>query len=144
MKSTTIRTFSELDTLDNLEDRFRYLSLGGSVGEITFGSEREVNQRFYRSPQWRQVRSFVRARDLGCDLGVQEFPISGQIYVHHMNPMSAADIVHGDPSILDPEFLISVSLTTHNAIHYGDSSLLPSEYVERMPGDTKLWGKEVR
>lgn len=94
---------------------------------------------FYTSTQWRQVRNFVIARDNGCDLGVDGYEIYDRVVIHHMNPMSAKDITHGDPGILDPEFLITTSHRTHNAIHYGDERLLLRPLVERRPGDTKLW-----
>jgi hypothetical protein len=134
-----IRTYSELRRLDTLEDRFRYLSLRGEVGDITFGFDRYINQRFYTSREWRNIRSFIIARDEGCDLGVEGYDIHDRPYIHHMNPMTVRDIVEGDPSILDPEFLITVTHRTHNGIHYGDESSLPQQLVERKPGDTKLW-----
>ena len=134
-----VRTYSGLSQLDTLEDRFKYLMLGGYVGDMTFGFDRWINQQFYRSTQWRQIRQHIIARDLGCDLGVEGFEIHSRLYIHHMNPMTAGDIRDGDESILDPEFLITTTHITHNAIHYGDERLLPRVPVERRPGDTKLW-----
>lgn len=134
-----IRRYSELRRIDSYEERFEYLSLKGSVGEKTFGFERYVNQNFYRSTQWRQVRHEVIARDLGCDMGVADHEIFDRVIIHHMNPMTVDEIVHGEDQILNPEFLITVSHGTHNAIHYGDSNLLPKPLVERRPGDTRLW-----
>jgi len=134
-----IRTYSELRHLDTLEERYKYLALHGQVGDITFGFDRYLNQDFYRSTQWRNIRNVVILRDYGCDLGVEGYDIHDKIYVHHMNPMNVEDIVEGDARILEPEFLISVTHRTHNAIHYGDISLLPRKLVERKPGDTKLW-----
>lgn len=136
---TITRTYSELRRLDTFEDRFRYLSLGGRVCETTFGGNRWINQGFYTSVQWRQVRNYVITRDLGCDLGIEGYEIHDKIYIHHMNPMGVHDITEGDPSILDPEFLITTTHRTHNAIHYGDEKQLPRQFVERSPGDTKLW-----
>jgi len=136
---TMIRTFSELKRLETFEERFRYLSLHGRVGVTTFGFDRYINQQFYRSRQWRQIREHVIVRDNGCDMGVDGWEIHERILIHHMNPMGVNDIVHGDDSILDPEFLISVTHRTHNAIHYGDESLLARPLMERRPGDTKLW-----
>lgn len=136
---TRLRTYSELMELETLEERFRYLSLRGTVAEETFGWERGVNQDFYNSTQWRRVRSFVIVRDDNNDLGVEGFRIPSELHVHHMNPMSVDDIVHGNPDILDPEYLISCSHRTHNAIHYGDERLLPRQLVERRPGDTIPW-----
>jgi len=134
-----IRTYSELRRLDSLLERFRYLSLGGHVGDATFGFDRWINQQFYRSTQWRQLRSHIIARDLGCDLGVEGYEIHNRLYIHHLNPMTKRDIIDGDESILDPEFLITTTHVTHNAIHYGDERQLPRLLVERRAGDTKLW-----
>lgn len=116
-----------------------YLSLKGRVGESTFGFDRYINQKFYTSTQWRQVRDHVIARDLGMDLACDGYEIHDKVIIHHMNPMTADDIIHGDSDILDPEFLITTTHLTHNAIHYGDPSLLRPQFVERVPGDTKLW-----
>lgn len=134
-----IRTYSDLRRIDDFEERFHYLSLPGSVGERTFGSERYLNQRFYRSYEWKHVRNHVIARDLGCDLGVEGYEIHNRPIIHHMNPMSRDQIAHGDESIIDPEFLITTTHRTHNAIHYGDENLLVGTYKPRRPGDTKLW-----
>lgn len=133
------RCYSELVRLATFQERFEYLDLRGQVGEATFGSARWVNQRFYTSPQWRRVRDFVVVRDNGCDLGVPGHEVHVDILVHHMNPMTVEDIVEGADWILDPEFLITTSKRTHNAIHYGDESLIPRPVVARQPGDTKLW-----
>lgn len=136
---TETRSYTELLKLNTLEDRYRYLALRASVGLETFGYERHVNQRFYASTEWRSIRNYVIARDLGCDLGVPDFEIFGRNYIHHMNPMTVQDIRHGNKDILDPEFLITTSHSTHNAIHYGDESQLPRPFVPRRPGDTALW-----
>lgn len=133
------RSYSDLRRLETLEERYRYLALHGEVGQQTFGFDRWMNQQFYASTQWRQLRHFVIVRDNGCDLGVPGFEIHDRVYIHHMNPMTVEDITHGNAEILDPEFLISVSLRTHNAIHYGDEKLLPRPLVARTPGDTNLW-----
>lgn len=133
------RTYRDLRRFSTFEERFDYLSLRGRVGEATFGFDRYINQRFYRSTEWKEARTFVIARDLGCDLGVPGYEIHAEILVHHMNPMNVDHIVHGDSAIFDPNFLITTSRQTHNAIHYGDASLLPRPYEERRPGDTTLW-----
>jgi hypothetical protein len=133
------RSYSELRRLQTLKERYDYLALRGQVGDRTFGSERYINQAFYASTQWRQLRNHVIYRDDACDLGVLGYEIHERIYLHHMNPMTVKAISNGDSEILDPEFLISVTHQTHNAIHYGDASLLPQELVVRRPGDTKLW-----
>lgn len=135
----TLRTYSELRRLDTLVDRFRYLQLNGSVGDKTFGFDRWINQQFYTSSQWRKIRPYVIHRDSGCDLGIDGYEIYKGLYIHHLNPLTVKDIVEGDESIFDPEYLITTTLATHNAIHYGDERLLPRTFVERRPGDTKLW-----
>jgi hypothetical protein len=134
-----IRTYTELQRLQNFAEKFEYLKIGGEVGRETFGSERYINQKFYRSAEWARIRDWVIARDLGCDLGDPERIIYVRPIVHHMNPMIPEDIIHGDSSILDPEFLITTCHETHNAIHYGDASTLPRQFIERQPGDTNLW-----
>ena len=133
------RTYSELSKIDSYSDRFEYLSLDGVVGFETFGFERYLNQKFYTSTEWRTIRNRVIIRDDGCDLGHPDRPILGKIIVHHMNPMVSRDIRHAESYILDPEFLISVSLSTHNAIHYGSKEVLQQKTIERKPGDTRLW-----
>lgn len=134
-----IRSYSELCRLRTFEDRFDYLSLEGVVGQSTFGFDRWINQAFYRSRQWKEVREKVIIRDDGCDLGIQGYEIYSDLLVHHMNPLSAEDITDGESWILDPEFLITTSMQTHNAIHYGDERLLPRGPIIRQPGDTRLW-----
>lgn len=135
----TVRSYRELSMLDDFEERFDYLALQGGVGEATFGYDRWVNQRFYKSREWRQVRDFVIARDEGCDLGVAGHEIHTNLLIHHMNPITQYEIVHGDPDILNPDYLITTTQRTHNAIHYGDKSLLPKAFVERQRNDTNLW-----
>jgi hypothetical protein len=115
------------------------LSLRGQVGEATFGYDRWMNQNFYRSREWRQLRMAIIFRDEACDLGIPGFEIHDKIIIHHMNPMTVEDITHGNDDILDPEFLICVTHKTHNAIHYGDERLLARPLEPRRPGDTKLW-----
>ena len=134
-----IRTYTELARIDGFEERFDYLRLRGAVGASTFGFDRHINQQFYRSREWKQIRHHVIARDLGCDLGVEGYDIHDKVIIHHMNPMSAENIIHSDDGILDPEFLITTTHRTHNAIHYGDERLLPRQVIERRPGDTRLW-----
>ena len=133
------RRYSELRRLDSFRERYEYLKLNGTVGAPTFGFDRYMNQQFYRSVQWKQIRDVVIARDFGCDLGIEGYEIHNRLLIHHMNPMSVEDIRGDDPSILDPEFLITTTHKTHNAIHYGDDKLLPQLLPERGPGDTRLW-----
>lgn len=137
--ATRIRTYRELSQLQTFEDRYDYLRIGGRVAEATFGFERYLNQRFYSSREWKNSRNIVIARDLGNDLGIQDREIHDRIIIHHMNPMTPDDIVRAGIDILDPEFLITTRHDTHNAIHYGDRSLLPQEYIPRQRGDTDLW-----
>lgn len=133
------RSYSTLSQFYTFEERYEYLRLKGAVGESTFGFDRYINQQFYRSPEWKRVRQQVIARDLGRDLGVDGHEIHDRIIIHHMNPMTVEHIEDGISDILDPEFLITTTHDTHNAIHYGDKSLLRTLYVERKPGDTRLW-----
>lgn len=134
-----IRTYVELRQLETFEDRYHYLKMGGVTGEATFGFDRWINQRFYKSREWRRARDHVIVRDNGCDLGIPGFEIYTDLLVHHMNPISLDDIEHSTEWLLDPNFLITTSLTTHNAIHYGDESLLPRGPIVRKAGDTTLW-----
>lgn len=140
MKTTMIKTYSELCRLKTFEERFQYLRLYGIVGEDTFGYQRYLNQLLYTSGQWRKTRDGIIIRDNGCDLGVKGHEIHGTIAVHHMNPITIEDIELERPEIFDPEFLICTSaLTTHKAIHYSDESLLPKPLIERRPNDTCPW-----
>lgn len=134
-----VRSYSELRRIESFDDRYDYLQLRGEVGRSTFGFDRYLNQRFYTSKEWRSVRHEVIARDLGLDLGVDGYEIFDKIIIHHMNPIQAYDIQYSDDDIMNPEFLITTTHRTHNAIHYGDRSLLPQPMVERVRGDTNLW-----
>jgi hypothetical protein len=134
-----IRTYSQLRRLETIEERFDYLMLRGEVGAATFGHDRWVNQYFYKSREWLDARDYVILRDGGCDLGVPGYEIHADLVVHHMNPLTQEAIESGDPDIVEPEFLITTSLNTHNAIHFGDKNLLPRTPTVRRPGDTKLW-----
>lgn len=133
------RTYSELIRKNSFEDRFEYLKLGGAVFDETFGHSRFLNQGFYRSNEWKKIRRDVIARDLACDLAWPDYPIKGRLIVHHINPITEFDIIHGSDSMLDMENLVCVSHMTHNAIHYGDRNMLPKDLVVRKPGDTLLW-----
>jgi hypothetical protein len=134
-----MRNYRELSRLKTFDERFEYLKIGGLVGESTFGFERYLNQTLYNSSKWRRLRNQIIIRDNGCDLGAEGYEIQGIIIVHHMNPISVDDLKDFSDDIFNPEYLICVSLTTHNAIHYGDKSLIPQEPVERRPGDTCPW-----
>jgi hypothetical protein len=134
-----IRTYSELSQLETFEERYRYLRLQDVVGRSTFGFDRLINQRFYHSNEWKKLRSFVITRDNGCDLGILGYEIYSGLLIHHMNPISLDDIRDGGDLLFNPEYLITTTLQTHNAIHYGDETLLPRGPVERTKGDTTLW-----
>lgn len=139
-QTRSIRTYSELRVISDFHKRYSYLKLSGSVGEATFGFDRYINQEFYRSKEWKRVRREVILRDNGCDMGVEGFEIFGKIIVHHMNPIREEDLVQHDLElVMNPEFLISVSHNTHQAIHFGSENLLPQLPVKRTKGDTKLW-----
>ena len=133
------RCYTDLRLLSTFEERFKYLKLGGEVGNETFGFDRWINQRFYKSAEWKRVRRDVIIRDEGRDLGVEGYELQNGIYIHHMNPMLPKDIVNAADWILNPEYLITVSFNTHNAIHFGDESLLPKLPMERKPNDTCPW-----
>ena len=115
-----IRTYSELSTFDTYEDRYKYLRVNSKPGDLTFGNDRYLSQRFYKSSEWRRIRNIVIVRDLGCDMGLDGYEIQGPIYIHHMNPMLVKDLKIFNPDVINPEYLVSVSLDTHNAIHYGE------------------------
>jgi hypothetical protein len=135
-----IRTYSELIKFNTLEERYNYLRLGGKVGEETFGFDRFINQYFYqRCNEWKEIRNHVIVRDNGCDLGLEDYEIKGLILVHHMNPISLEDIERKTDFLLNPEFLISTSLNTHNAIHYGDESRIKTAPIVRRKNDTCPW-----
>ena len=133
------KSYTELSKLKTFEERFEYLRLNGSVGEDTFGFDRIFNQVFYRSKEWKSTRDFVIVRDGGCDLGVEGYDVCERIMVHHINPITMDDINNRSPKLFDPENLISTSHRTHNAIHYGDASLLVTTPVERSANDTCPW-----
>lgn len=135
-----IRTYTELSKLRTFEERFNYLRLNGVVGKDTFGFDRIFNQLFYKWPEWKASRNKVIIRDNGCDLGVEGHEIYGQrIIVHHLNPVTLEDIERKSEFLLDPEYLITTIHSTHNAIHYGDESLLIHSPVERRRNDTCPW-----
>lgn len=143
----SIRTYSELISLPTFEERFRYLELKGRVGETTFGVDRYLNQIFYNSDEWKSIKSKVIIRDTAggkycLDLGVPGYDIVDTIYVHHMNPISKEDILYRTKYLIDPEYLISTSYNTHNAIHYGDESLIIKPPIERQRFDTCPWKRQ--
>ena len=133
------RTYSELIQIPTFLERFKYLKLNGRVGEETFGYDRYLNQAFYQSYEWKHLRDQIIIRDLGCDLAFEGREIFDRIYIHHMNPIRAEDIIRHSDSIMDPEYLICTSKLTHEAIHYGDDSLLYQDPIPRRPGDTCPW-----
>lgn len=139
MNTTNIRTYSEMVRLPTFLERYRYLKIGGQVGEETFGYDRYLNQTLYRSSEWRRFRRDIILRDNGCDLACEGYEIIGKILIHHINPITVRDIERRDSKIFDPENVISVTLNTHNAIHYGDESLLITEPLVRTPNDTCPW-----
>lgn len=141
----SIRTYSELIQLPTLEERFLYLKLNGHVAQETFGFDRYLNQKFYRdSYEWQHTRNIVIDRDNGCELGMEDFPIKGNIFVHHMNPIRLEDIYNRNSDIWNPEYLICCSKALHDAIHYGDISALPKQYEPRRPNDTCPWKRGVK
>ena len=134
-----IRTYSELMKFDNFIDRYNYLKLGGKVGEETFGFDRYLNQQFYKSKEWLRLRDEIIIRDNACDLGIPDREIPSRIIIHHMNPITKNDIINQTEFLLNPEYMICVTKRTHDAIHYGDASLLFTGLVERTKNDTCPW-----
>lgn len=134
-----IRTYSELMELDSFEERFEYLKLNGQIGFDTFGYDRYLNQLFYKSPEWKKLRNDIFIRDNGCDLGIDGFEINSRWIIHHMNPINIDDIKNVNKEILNPEYLITTSFKTHNAIHYSDLEYALPKMVERKSNDTLLW-----
>lgn len=133
------KTYSELIEFSTFKERFNYLVLNGKVGELTFNGHRYLNQRLYQCPEWESIRRQVIIRDKGCDLACEGYEISGSILVHHINPITIADVVERRRCVFDLENLISTSFNTHNAIHYGDDELIIKEPVIRTKNDTCLW-----
>lgn len=140
MNRMTIRTYSELVQLPTFKERFKYLSLDGTVGRETFGYDRYINQKFYKSPEWKRLRDFLIVRDNGCDLALDGFEIFGKILIHHLNPITKNDILNQTEFLMNPEYLVCTTFDTHNAIHYGDEKiLLEKSPIERSPNDTCPW-----
>ena len=139
MNQKTIRTYSELINIPTFEERLQYLRLYGNVGEDTFGFDRYLNQMFYSSPEWKKVRQYVITRDMGCDLGIDGYEISGKILIHHMNPLSKEDILNKTEFLLNPEYLICTSYDTHQFIHYGNRELVNRDPIIRTKNDTCPW-----
>lgn len=133
------KSYSELIQFDTFEERFRYLKLDGIVGETTFGFDRYLNQVFYNSPEWKRLRNQIIVRDNGCDLGVDGYLVRGKILIHHINPITIDDIKNKSTRLFDLDNLISTCQNTHNAIHYGDESLIFTMPIERTPNDTCPW-----
>lgn len=134
------RSYSELIEIPTFDKRFEYLSLKGSVGDFTFNGHRYLNQKLYRSEEWKSVRRKVIIRDNGCDLGCEDRPIFGSVLIHHINPITIDDIVERRTCVFDLENLISVSFDTHNAIHYGKEEIfIPTTWIARTKNDTCLW-----
>ena len=140
MNRKIIRTYSELIQLETFEERFEYLRLDGMVGKDTFGFDRYLNQLFYNSIEWKQIRNFVISRDCGCDLGVIDHEIYGKVLIHHMNPLTKDDIINKTDYLLNPEYLICVSFETHQAIHYGNNKYINDNIpIQRRKNDTCPW-----
>ena len=137
----TRKCYTELSKLTTFNERFNYLKLDGIVGEETFGYDRILNQLLYKSKKWRKVRDKVLIRDNGGDLGLEDYPINGRAIIHHMNPITVEDVLNDKPEIFDPEYLITVSNSTHNAIHFSNENNLQKDLIERTQNDTCLWRK---
>lgn len=134
-----IRRYSELIRIPTFEERFEYLRLDGQVGADTFGSDRYLNQIFYKSPEWKKIRDEIIIRDKCCDLAMPGYDIHGPVLIHHLNPITKEDILSRTDLLLNPEYLVCTIQSTHNAIHYGDVNLLITNPIERKPNDTCPW-----
>lgn len=136
------RTYDELMSIPDFTERFRYLQCNCDVGVATFAGSRWLNQTLYRSKEWKDFRNDIIARDKGYELSYyydDNYLIHGQIYVHHLNPLTKEQVLNRDPCIFDPENVVCCSHRVHNAIHYGDESLLPQIYTPRYANDTIPW-----
>lgn len=138
MTTDMYKSYSELIKIKKFDDRLRYLTLKGKIGEQTFGGHRLLNQTLYKSYEWKSIRKKIILRDNGCDLAHDDYPIGGHIYIHHLNPITIEDILNRKANIFDEENLVAVSFKTHNAIHYGVEELIPRS-LERKRNDTCLW-----
>lgn len=135
----SIKTYSELILLPTFEERFKYLQLNGRVGDDTFGFDRYINQKFYRSAEWKRIRDYIIIRDNGCDLAVDGYEIHGRILIHHMNPITISDIKFSTEYLMNPDYLICATHNTHNAIHYGDEKQIITGPIVRTKNDTCPW-----
>ena len=135
----SIRTYSELITIPTFEERFEYLQLKGSVGKDTFGYDRYLNQVLYRSPEWKRLRNQIIIRDDGCDLAYDGYDIYDKVLIHHLNPITVEDVLARSRKVFDPDNLVCVSHSTHNAIHYGNVDLLVTGPIIRTKNDTCPW-----
>ena len=135
----SIRTYSELILLPTFEERFKFLQLNGRVGDDTFGFDRYINQKFYRSAEWKRIRDYIIIRDNGCDLALDGYEIYGRILIHHMNPITISDIKFSTEYLMNPDYLICVTHNTHNAIHYGDEKQIITGPIVRTKNDTCPW-----
>ena len=134
-----IRTYQELIKFKTFKERYRYLKLDGKVGEETFGFDRYLNQKFYRSAEWKRIRDYVILRDNACDLGIEDREIDNRIIIHHMNPLTKYDVINQTEFLLNPDYMICTTKRTHDAIHYGDEDILFGEFIERSKNDTCPW-----
>lgn len=135
----SMKSYRELMTIHSFQDRLRYLQQAQLVGDRTFGGDRYLNQAFYKSREWRHFRHSIVVRDDGCDLAVPGYPVGDRGYIHHINPITQDQLIHGDDALFDPDNVILCSFKTHNAIHYGSELSIPQPLVERRPNDTCPW-----
>lgn len=140
MEKNKLRTYTDLIKLKTFEERYSYLKLDSIVGEETFGFDRYLNQDFYKSKEWRKIRNYVIARDRGCDLASYDREIiADKILIHHMNPINKSDILNNSDILLNPEYLITTTKNTHDAIHYGNKNMLYQAPIERRANDMCPW-----
>lgn len=138
-KFMKIKSYSEMCSFSTFIERFNYLKLNGKVGIETFGFDRYLNQVLYCSQEWKRFRRQVIIRDNGCIFGLDGYDINGRLIVHHINPITLEQIEQRDPMIFSMENVVCVTHNVHEAIHYGDESLIPTDPIIRKPNDTCPW-----
>lgn len=134
-----MKTYSECISLPTFKERLEYLMLKGNVGDPTLANYAYLKSRFYNSYRWRKLKRQLIIRDQGCDLAFEGHPLSHRVVLHHINPISYADLIEDAPCLYDEENLICCSHMTHEAIHYSDYSIVCDEPIIRRPNDTIPW-----
>lgn len=137
-----LKTYSELIRIPTYEGRFEYLRTNSKVSDVTFGSKRYLNQVYYRSKEWEEIRDYIITRDGAYDLAFRAdaYLLNSGIVIHHITPLREYDILHHTSLLTDPENLITTFDKTHKAIHYGSKdTLLSFQPAIRSQNDTCPW-----